>query len=168
MITDINWTLSVCQGLLSAERWLQLERIKIIWHKEIIKNRGSWVAPLSVCLQLRLWSQGLGIKSCIRLPAPWGSLLLPASASFSLSLSHEWINKILKKNIIKNKPGLWGNGKTRWRKYIELGVRLWYKLPATNLHVLFTRDRGNGRIQGLQGKMELVVQENHNFWCWAN
>ena len=47
---------------------------------------GTWVAQrLSVCLQLRLWSRGPGIKFHIRLPTE--SLLLPLPMSLPLCVS---------------------------------------------------------------------------------
>ena len=59
-------------------------------------SRGTWVGQwLSVCFQLRLWSQDPGIESHTRLSA--GSLILPLSMSLRLCGSHEQINKILKK-----------------------------------------------------------------------
>ena len=63
---------------------------------------------LSICLQLRAWSWGPGIKSRIRLPA--GSLLLPLPMSLPLSVCLSWINKwnLLKKEknilIVKDVP----------------------------------------------------------------
>ena len=55
-------------------------------------RRCSWVAQwLSICFQLRAWSQGPGIEFCIRLPAE--SLLLPPPMSLPLSLCLSWINK---------------------------------------------------------------------------
>ena len=47
---------------------------------------------------------------------------------------------IWKKKIIKSKQASWRNGKLRWRKCVEPGVRLWNKLQATHLYVLPTRD----------------------------
>ena len=59
----------------------------------------AWVAQrLSVCLQLKAWSQGLEIKSHIGLLT--GKLLLPLSVSLLLSLCLSWINKLKKKRII--------------------------------------------------------------------
>ena len=53
--------------------------------------RGTWVAQwLSVCPQLRSWSQGPGIESHIGFPT--GSLLLPLPVSLPLS-GLSWINK---------------------------------------------------------------------------
>ena len=62
--------------------------------------RDAWVAEqLSICLWLRLWSQGPRIKFCIGLPA-W-SLLLPLHVSLPLFLCLSWINKWnLKKKLI--------------------------------------------------------------------
>ena len=57
--------------------------------------RDAWVAPrLSVCLQLRAWSQD---GSRVGLPAASLLLPLPVSLSLSLCVSHEQINKSLKK-----------------------------------------------------------------------
>ena len=65
----------------------------------------AWVSQwLRVCLQLRSWSQGPGIKSCIRLPP--GSLLLPLPMSLPLFLSLSWINKIFQ-IFFKNKRNIW-------------------------------------------------------------
>ena len=63
-----------------------------------IPTMGTLVAQwLSICLQLRSWSLGPGIESCIGLPV--GSLLLPLSTSLPLSLS--LMNKSIKS--LKNK-----------------------------------------------------------------
>ena len=51
----------------------------------IHKSLGSpaWLSQLSICLWLRLGSQGPRIQPCIRLPAQWG-------ACFSLSFCHSF------------------------------------------------------------------------------
>lgn len=68
---------------------------------------------------------------------------------------------------MKNKQEIWGNGKTRWRKYIEPGVGLRNKSQATNLNELFHQGQGeHGKIQDLQDKYELIVEGKHNFGYW--
>ena len=51
---------------------------------------------LNVCLWLRALSQGPGIESHNRLPHRESA---SSSVYVSVSVSHEWINKILKKKI---------------------------------------------------------------------
>ena len=53
----------------------------------IVGRLGGSVVEL--CLWLRVWSWGPGIKSCIRLPAWSLLLLLPVSLPLSLCVSHE-------------------------------------------------------------------------------
>ena len=56
----------------------------------------GWLSWLSVCLQLRSWSWGPGIKFHIRLPAQQGvcfSSTSPTIWSFFLSLAHSLSNK---------------------------------------------------------------------------
>ena len=68
--------------------------------KDIIRAPG-WLSRLSICLQLRSWSQVPGIKPCIGLPTQWGvcfSLLLCLCPACAISLSQ--IKKSLKKKIL--------------------------------------------------------------------
>ena len=70
----------------------------------------GWISPLSVCLQLSSWFQGPGIKSCIRLPAQWESLLLPLSVaphSCALSLCQKKKLKKEKKRKEKKRKFIW-------------------------------------------------------------
>ena len=58
----------------------------------------GWLSRLSVCPQLRSWSWGPGIETCVRLPAQWAGCLSLSTACALLSvfsLSH--VNKIFKK-----------------------------------------------------------------------
>ena len=67
--------------------------------KDII--RAWWLSWLSICLQLRSWSQVPGTKPCIGLPTQWGvcfSLLLCLCPACAISLSQ--IKKSLKKKIL--------------------------------------------------------------------
>ena len=59
----------------------------------------GWLSGLSHCLQLRSWSQGPGIESCIGLTARWGAcFLLSLCLPFCLlGISLCQINKIFKK-----------------------------------------------------------------------
>ena len=63
----------------------------------------GWLSQLGICLQLRSWSQGPGMKPHIRLPAQWSSLLSGGSPSTphpglcGLSLSNKII--FLKKEV---------------------------------------------------------------------
>ena len=56
--------------------------------------RGTWVAQwVSVCLQLRSWSQGPRIETCIRLPAQWGVCFSLCPSPYSCSFFLSQINK---------------------------------------------------------------------------
>ena len=70
----------------------------------------GWFSQLSVCLWLRSWTQGPGIKPHVGFPAPWGvgfSLSLCLSLpllELSLSFYVKWINKQIFEKIKIKKP----------------------------------------------------------------
>ena len=69
-------------------RWLEKACVGLIFKKERDREMGHLGGlGLSICLRLRSWSQGPGIKSCMGLPA--GSLLLPQPMSLLFCDSHE-------------------------------------------------------------------------------
>ena len=78
------------------------------------REREPGMAQLSICLRLRLWSQGPGIESRIGLSA--GSLLLP----LPLSVCYSWINKSnLKKEKKKKEPKC-----SFLRRWVEKGITI--------------------------------------------
>ena len=108
-----NINLSSCQGSLFPYQWIwefqNLQHIQYSLLHERQGNKrlrklfkgllwGAWAAQwLRVCLRLRVWSWSPTIKSHIGLSRE--SLPLPLPVSLHPYVSHEWINKILKKKI---------------------------------------------------------------------